>query len=728
MTPLGRLAFQPTPWTLAFSAAVLATVAALGWTGWRRRGGGWAVGGLELLRLAIAALGCGLLNQPEWVEQFPSPERPSIAVLWDESPSMRTRDVPDGAATKSRSEAIAPWTAAESWSALADRFDVVLLPIRSAAGPAVTDLHRPLVDALERIERLAGVVVASDGDWNAGLPPAEAAARLRLRGVPVFAVPVGSRERLPDLELASLDVPTFGVRGKSVRVACTVDNAFPRAVAVEAVLRASDGSTTRRSIRLPPQARTAETLEWTPADEGDYTLELQIPAQPGEALADNNRLAAPIAVRAERLRVLLVESTPRWEYRYLRNALSRDPGVEPRCLLFHPGLSKRGGGHDDYLQRFPEQREELAAYDVVFLGDVGVAEDQLTAEQCRLLRGLVEQQASGLVFMPGWQGRQFSLLDTPLQDLYPVVLDPQQPGGWGARVPVPMELTAAGRSSLLTRLADDEEDNAAAWDGLPGFQWHAPVLRAKAGAEVLAVHREASNEFGRLPLLATQTFGAGKTLFMGTDGAWRWRKGVEDKYHYRFWGQVVRWMAYQRHMAQGASMRLYFVPDQPALGRAVALSANVMEPGGEPLAEGEVVARITAPSGRSQTVRFASVGAEWGAFAAQYLAAEPGEHALTLACRETGAELQTSFFVQGDPAEPLGRPARPEVLEELARVTRGELLRDAAPAAVVARLAALPPPPLAERRVRLWSHPLTLAAGVALLGVFWIGRKLQGVI
>ena len=102
-------------------------------------------------------------------------------------------------------------------------------------------------------------------------------------------------------------------------------------------------------------------------------------------------------------------------------------------------------------------------------------------------------------------------------------------------------------------------------------------LRAKAGTEVLCVHSDASNEFGRLPLLVTQTFGAGKVLFMGTDGAWRWRKGVEDKYHYRFWGQVVRWMAYQRNMAKGETMRLYYSPDQPQLGNTVTLNANVME-------------------------------------------------------------------------------------------------------------------------------------------------------
>ena len=32
---------------------------------------------------------------------------------------------------------------------------------------------------------------------------------------------------------------------------------------------------------------------------------------------------------------------------------------------------------------------------------VGLEDGQLTADQCRLLKGLVEHQASGLVFMPG---------------------------------------------------------------------------------------------------------------------------------------------------------------------------------------------------------------------------------------------------------------------------------------------------------------------------------------
>ena len=141
--------------------------------------------------------------------------------------------------------------------------------------------------------------------------------------------------------------------------------------------------------------------------EGDRRLHARrstCPKHADETLADNNRLTAPISIREEKLRVLVVESYPRWEYRYLRNALSRDPGVEVSCLLFHPGLSKVGGGNKDYIKEFPAGLDELSKYDVVFLGDVGVDDGQLTAEQCRLLQGLVEHQASGLVFMPGMAG------------------------------------------------------------------------------------------------------------------------------------------------------------------------------------------------------------------------------------------------------------------------------------------------------------------------------------
>ena len=731
MSSSHTLTFLSSPGAVIVSILFVLLAAGFSFAAWRRAGYSRAHGLLELLRMAVVLLGALMFNQPEFIEEFQPNEKPTIAVLCDSSPSMNTQDVADktGHATqhKTRRDVVAPLSDSTTWENLQEQVHFAYDTFPTSEDQQ-SNLHEPLATALSKHNNLRAIVFVSDGDWNDGPPPVEAATRLRLAGVPVFAVPVGSPSPLPDVELLSLNAPTFGIAGKSVRVPFTVESSLPRDFVAKVVLRVSDGEEISEDVRIAAMGRTSHWIVWKPQETGDYTLELEVTRHQEETIDDNNVLSAPIVIREEKLRVLVVETYPRWEYRYLRNALSRDPGVEVSCLLFHPGLSKVGGGSTDYLKEFPEGLDHLSEFDVVFLGDVGVEEGHLTEEQCRLLKGLVEHQASGLVFMPGWQGRQVSLLDTELSELYPVELDASQPGGWGSRTPSHFELTELGRRSLLTKLADTADDNLEVWDGLPGFQWYAPVLRARAGTEVLCVHKDSSNEYGRLPLLATRTFGAGKVLFMGTDGAWRWRKGVEDKFHYRFWGQVVRWMAYQRNMAKGETMRLYYSPDQPQINHTLALSANVMETSGEPLQSGDVTARITAPSGKTETVRFVLTGEEWGSFAGRYTADEPGSHQVTLACQQTGATLDASFFVQGAATERVGRPARPEVLVEIARVTRGKVIETTQLDEMANALASMPQSPPAVRRVHLWCHPITAALFVTLVGVFWVGRKAIGLI
>jgi len=757
-----QLTLQWTPWTITLAILFLFAIAAVCFWSWSRTGYSRRFGLLELLRFGIILLAAFMLNQPEWVQQFRPDEKPTVAVLYDSSASMTTRDVttnPGSAVT--RAESIAKLTTQEAWESLSDTMNINIQSfdtIRQAsasedvadedesassddkanskgisedpdASGGGSDLFTPLIKVADGNPNLRAVVMISDGDWNEGSPPVNAATQLRQDDVKIFTIPVGSPTRLPDVEMLSLDAPTFGVAGKTVRIPFTIESAMPRDFVTTVTLTVSDGEKLTKEVRVKAMSRTTDAILWKPTDEGDYNVKVEFLKQADETLLDNNSLSAPISIRSENLRVLVVESYPRWEYRYLRNALSRDPGVDVSCLLFHPQLKAVGGGNADYISEFPAGLDELSEYDVVFLGDVGIDEGQLTEEQCHLLRGLVEFQASGLVFIPGWQGRQISLQDTELDELYPVQLDNSQPDGWGSRTPGHFELTELGRRSLLTKLADTQDDNMNVWENLPGFQWYAPIMRAKAGCEVLAVHQDIANENGRLPLLVARTFGAGKVLFMGTDGAWRWREGVEDKYHYRFWGQVVRWMAYQRNMAKGESMRFHYSPDQPRLRQTLAMHANVMESSGEPLTSGEVTARITAPSGKMETVRFnPSSEDEWGVFRGRYTTEEVGRHEVTLFCKETSASLDASFFVQGDTLEKIGRPARPEVLEEIARVTGGKMLAANDLDAVLRSVATLPEPPVAIRRTSLWSHPLMIGTMVCLLGIFWIGRKAIGLI
>ncbi len=119
---------------------------------------------------------------------------------------------------------------------------------------------------------------------------------------------------------------------------------------------------------------------------------------------------------------------------------------------------------------------------MVFLGDVGIGENELTDKDAELLKGLVEQQGSGLVFVPGRRGRESTFLNGPLKDLYPVDLDTSKPGGIGLENEAQLMLTTEGKRHWLTRFDSDEEKNDELWKQLPGFFWSAAVEKSRPGS------------------------------------------------------------------------------------------------------------------------------------------------------------------------------------------------------------------------------------------------------
>lgn len=729
------LHLTPTPVTLWIGIIALVLVAVLCVVSWKRSPHPGRTAALEALRFLSALAVVLLLWQPEWRTVVHPDTRPQIAILWDDSKSMTTVDaalppvLSEQGDIVSRAEWVKRSLASDLWKPLEANGanEVTSTPFATPppenSATAGTDLEAPLTDLLAQQTNLRAVVMLSDGDYNLGQPPVAAAQKLRLRGVPLFPIPVGSKVRLPDLDLLSVTAPTYGIVGENVQIPFTIRSSLDRQVRTIVRLRDESGKERTKDIIIPPNAETYDSILWRLEKEGSSTLELSVPVADGELIATNNARKFTIAGRPEKIRVLLIETTPRWEYRFLRNALSRDPGVELSCLLLHPALGPAEG--QNYIKEFPAKIEELAKYDVIYLGDVGTG--QITKEQCTLIRGLVENQASGLIFMPGPQGNQFSLLDTDLADLMPVILDETHKTGMPEAISSPLTLTTEGRTSLLTMLGNSEEENPEIWRRLPGFFWHAPVIKAKGGTEVLAVHGNRRGKFGPVPLLVTKPAGSGKVLFMGIDSAWRWRRGVEDLYHYRFWGQVARWMSYQRNMASGQRVRLFFNPERPEPGSTVTINANAFDPNGAPLKEGNVTIDLTSPEGRTQRIELQKNETAWGAYSGRFKVDLPG--AWKLRATATGAEdkpLETTILAQGVEIEKIGQPARPEVLEEMAKVSKGRVIQPAQLADLIQEISALPEPRPLENRIPLWSHWGTVAALVTLLGLFWIGRKLNG--
>ena len=687
---------------------------------------------LELLRLLILVGVLGLLWKPELQTTHPPKDKAQITVLWDDSKSTESQDSESihSGSSITRADSIQELIKSEIWQTIAESSDVDLVFSKFASPTestrSGTDISTPIYDQLDGNDNIKALVLLSDGDWNSGDAPTQAAQRLRDSNIPLFTVPIGSTTPLPDIELSEIVAPSFGILGEPVQIYFTVKSTIDNDQLHEITFTSPQSSQqVRKQIRVPANSEVSDSIIWKVDQAGEFTLNATIPIYSGEVNTENNTKNVLIRGKDEHLKILVIDSQPRWEYRFIRNALSRDQRVDLDCLLFHPSETIGSGVH--YLAKFPSDKKQLQQYDVIFIGDIGVKEGQLTEQEADQIHGLIKHQASGVVFIPGQSGHQASLLKHPLGEAIPVILDQEFPMGKANSLPANLSLTKAGQSSLLTMLGDSEDANAKIWHNLPGFYWHAPILRAKAGAQILATHAHSRNKFGRIPLLVSSQFGSGKVLYLGHDSAWRWRRGVEDLYHYRFWGQVARWMSYQRKMAAGERLRIHFAPERPEIGQTIYFHANASDAEGSPLTNGDVSLILKSPGGKSQFISLNESTSSWGGYTGSTKVDSSGTWSINgQIVDDISTLLEATFIVPDTPLEKASNPARHDVLYEMTKITNGQSLSPTELGQFPTLLHALPQRKAKVTMTLLWGSTYYMIALLSALTAFWILRKALG--
>jgi hypothetical protein len=681
----------------------------------------------EGLRLIILTLFILTFMEPEWVEVIDKNEKPELIIAIDDSHSMTTADVLVGQEVIKRQELIEQLMASDTVKKLSEKFNVKALNFSGLNdNKEATNLNHFLKQQIENNEVPRAMVVLGDGDWNEGGNPLEAAVQYR-GNIPIFTVGTGSEKYLPDVVLKNVRPPVFGLINEKISIPFRVLNHMDNDLKTKVSLKELNGQKIDKVVNVVSVRFADSNLVWKPTKAGIYKFVLSTPVQEGEYITDNNETTFTIKVKEEKLKVLVVESWPRWEYRFLRNALMRDPGVEVHTLLYQMRGMKIGTGLG-YLPEFPQTKEELSQYDVVFLGDVKVGDGQLTTENLIMLNGLVKSQGSGLVFMPGHQGNQNTFLDIPEADeMLPVVLNKKRTGHELSQE-AKIILTFEGKDHHLTMLADNPANNQELWKNLPGFQWSSAPLRAKEGAAVLAVHGTVSNKWGRLPLIVTKPLGNGYTLFMGTDSAYRWRHGVEDKYHYRYWGQVVRWMSHKRHISANKNIRVFYSPETPKQGDSVNLQATINDNSGAPLNKAHVICELTSPEGNKSVISLSNSDNEWGVYKGDFKSTLAGKYKVTFKVPEVGILHTIKIDVKQESFEIVGQPSRFDVLKEISSISKGEFIPYQKFDTVIARLDALPEAEIREKRYRLWNQPWWVGLIILLLIMQWSISKRMGMI
>lgn len=681
----------------------------------------------EGFRFFIILLIVITLFNPEQVEELERSQKSQIVCLQDISSSMETKDIIlDESEPIQRTE----WTQQflqEDWIQNLEKNATVLVNnFSSSSGKKATDISSAIRDTIDQTQSLKAILLLTDGDTNTGPPVLSVAGRSRSSSIPIYSIITGSDSSLPDLSLDEVFAPSFVLQEERVTVNWQASNRFKTSKSSTIALLANGKKVVEKPVNFIGNESISGNLSWLPESQGEIEFDIILSQVNGETYKDNNQKRINTRVESKTIRALIVDSFPRWEYRFLRNALDRDPGVELSCILFHPGMTPSIG--QNYIQKFPSDEANLAPFDVIFLGDVGLDENELNQKQCDLLTNLIKYQASGIIFMPGRRGSQQTLSKSSLNELLPVIYDPEKPRGIGTQNPASYILTQRGLEHWLTNLRGTGEKNRDFWERLPGFHWSATVSKTRPGSEVLAVHSNYNTDWGKMPILVIRQVGAGKSLYLGSDSAWRWRRGVEDKYHYRFWSQIVRWMAHGRYVAEKEGIKLIPSPEKPRIGEKVFLRCIVLDRDGFPLEDGEVKGLARHPDGNVENLYFRSDPECPGVYLSTLEVTTAGNLEIEAISESGEREIKTKLQVEELNRERLGKPTNPISLEQLAKLTGGISVNYQNTEQLISMLSLIPEP---KPLIRIYSLRSNMYWGgflFALLAIYWTGRKFFGMV
>jgi hypothetical protein len=620
-----------------------------------------------------------------------------------------------------------------------------------------------LAVAQHRGEQIAAIVVFTDGRNNTGRDPVEVAKMLSKQLVPIFTLAPGDPQPPRDVALGPGPVADTIPVNDTLHVGYTLSNqGFAEQEAEidfyvhrlddetsglptdpEAIERMIDDARSRliRTDRptMGSQPLRDRSFEWTPSEKGLFAVILRARPREDELTRKNNYVLTRVRVTDDVVKVLYVDHLPRWEYRYLKNALVRDDTVLVHCLLtsadveFPQDKSLPEGRPrqqlEEYkeffvpLQEFPKDLKSLLKYEVLIIGDVPL--EKLGGEAIQKnIATFVEEFGGGIIFIAGTRYNPESFVGTPLERLLPVSPQPRQSDGAIYDKELSYVLSDEAKSHPTTRLMGGRGDTEKVWqEQLPRLFWHKRVKEPKSTAHTLVHLQAVKNGGSRYPLFVYAQYGRGRIFLSLTDETWRWRFNTGDgPYFFPFWKQVLRWLREPRlHSAR--RYRVIVDRERYVIGEKVPIEAEAFDANYERLTDPKLEMELVPPDGKP--LRFQMDGDGKGTYKFQFTPQDIGHYEVRVGDPREPGEMGAQSFEVIIPNREDENPIIDEAaLQEIAAASGGgSYLRLAQtgelPKMIKTRILRFAEP----KQDDIWDSPLFYLIFALLITTEWILRK-----
>jgi uncharacterized membrane protein len=671
------------------------------------------------------------------------PQSSFVAILMDDSASMKISDEGGMPRLDAMKQALAADGALIQ--ALSDRFKLKFFRFSDKSEPAggaadltgagtETNLDAGLSQAARELAGvpMSGIVLVTDGAQTAEADLSSTLNYLRSRNAPVFTVGVGKPKLENDIEIARATAPrrvlvgsivnaellvhASGMTGRTARIDLTEDGHPFKSITAE--INGSEGTQVVR-------------MSFTPTTPGIHRYVFAAQHLEGETITDNNSQELLVDVEDRHPRILYVDGEPRWEYGKIRAAMADEKNLLLISLLRSAdGKYYRQGVDtpDELAAGFPKSAEELFKYDGLVIGSV--ESTFFSFDQLRNIEQFVSKRGGTMLALGG--SRSFdagAFSTTPLADLLPVYLTGQKVEEAESQTFKAMP-SERGADLPMARLLEDAEANVEAWQSMPAITIPEILTATKPGATVILEAHSIKQKNFTVPLLLEERYGRGRSMAFLASDTWRWRMMLEfkNKSFETFWRNMFR------HMAQGVRGQVETTTERSsyAKGDRVVIRTDVADSKYADIADAQVTARITAPSG--QTMEFnlkPDLGREAEGYVAAMTPTEEGVYTVDVtASRGSRGEVlppgRTEFVVGSINREAFGAAQNRDLLKRIAAETGGSYYTVDAARDLPEDLSHAGGGNSVITTLDLWDMPVNFILLVAFASAEWFVRKRKG--
>jgi hypothetical protein len=596
-----------------------------------------------------------------------------------------------------------------------------IISLLKAAEPATS-----IAESLESVAKsggvpAAGIVLLSDGIDNASSRRFEAVLQdLGARGIPVYTVPIGLADP-DDVSIRNIVIQEVAYSGDKVPVRVQIQSKGYEKRTARLSVMLNDRRVSSRIVHFDGGLQFEEVdFRVDVYEKGAAQIDVIIEPFEDEVSLVNNRVARSIRVVNEKVNVLYIEGNARWEFRYLRAILKRDPRINATFIASNVG-PEVARNSPEHIERFPDNRDDAFQYDLVILGDVDAS--FFTDEELGLLEELIRDRGASLLMLCGPMYSPGSYVGTPVQTMLPVRFDAEAKWEKIAESVYPV-LTPEGRSSLVMTLEHEVEFNDRIWSRMAPMDQLPPLLSAKPGATVLAVLSDSTSRDQGYPLVAWQRYGTGKCMSIASDRLWRLRYKTGDKYHWRVWSQCIQFMTLSRLMGEHKRIRLETDRSVYPVDGQCRLYAHVLDDNFEPIVQPVFEVYVTnIDGGAKELVSLRPDRSQPGLYEGYFAPTGTGRYRLEANENDQQNSSTTEFQVAEVDRELADTNVDLANLERIAKLTGGERLS----MQEISKLASLvntEPMTIEVRSERpLWDNGWVALLLIGLVGIEWIVRR-----